>query len=1078
MKLWNLAVDNRVAVYILVFIIVLFGFDSYMGLPREAAPDITIPLIIVSVPYPGVSPADMEGLVTQQLEQEYKTLKDIKVVTSSSKEGLATISIEFNAGIDIDEALRRVRDKTNTARSNLPTDILEPVISEINFSEFPILYVNIGGDVGLPRLKEIAKNLQDEIEGVPGVLSADITGALEPEVQINCDVNRLKGYDISFGDVLGAIQSEHVTIPGGSIDNGTTDYTVRVPGEYKDPKPIEDIIVKMRNGQPIYVRDVADVRFSFEDRSTYARLNDEQVVSLPVKKRAGENLVRIAGDVKDIIKKNESKLPKGVTVEVTNDQSIMIKDRVYELENSIMTGMFLVVLVLFMFFGVKNAMLISTAIPLSMLMGFIVLSIMGITLNFVVLFALVLVLGIVVDDAIVVIENIYRHQQEYGENLITAAKKATSEVAVPVTTATLTTIAAFLPLLFWPGVVGDFMSYLPITLIATMLSSLVVAFVISPVQGSVFINYRKEIAKARQNLEHPSVWKKYNPFTLAYHWVDERFFPGAQGSYVKVLRWTLQNKGKTIFGTIGLLIFTFVLFGMFNPGVEFFPNTQPAQLTVTVTMPPGTPLEVTNELTHMVEKRLKSIKGYDDIEFRVTSVGSSNNPFDFGGSSISNKANYALSMYPKKDRHQSSFTTLDEIRAVTSDIPGAEIKVDAQKMGPPVGEAVNVELSGEDFSQLRTLSAAIQNEIRDIPGLVDLDDDYNAGKPEIQVIVDREKAALLEMSTAQIGSAVRTAVNGSEAAKFRVGEDEYKITVRLREDQRQTPEDIENLNITFMNKKGKLLSVPLTSVARVVRTTGLSAIRRKDYKRLISITADAQGRLASDVLKDVQVRLASFPLPEGYTIGFAGQQKEQDEASAFLGRALLITIFLIFLLMVSEFNSLKVPFVIMISVVLSLIGVLLGLLITGQPFGVIMTGVGVIALAGIVVKNAIVLLDFAKQKVNEGMPLEEALLEAGRTRLRPVVLTAVSTILGVVPLATGVDIDWRQLTLVIGAESSDFWRGLGIAIISGLSVSTFLTLVVIPTLYAYLEDRQHAISGFVRRRLGKAKKEPAVLPEA
>ncbi|MDX9758364.1 MAG: efflux RND transporter permease subunit [Bacteroidota bacterium] len=1077
MKLWNLAVDNRVAVYILVMIIVLFGLDSYLGLPREAAPDITIPFVIVSVPYPGVSPGDMEGLVTMQLEQEFKTLKDVKQVTSSSKEGLATVFIEFETGVDVDEALRRVRDKTNTARSSLPTDILEPIISEINFSEFPILYVNIGGEVGLPRLKTIAKDLQDRIEGIPGVLSADITGDLEPEVQINCDVDRLKGYDISFSDVVSAIQAEHITIPGGSIDNGTTDYTVRVPGEYKNPAPIEDIIVKMRNGQPIYVRDVAQVTFAFEDRKTYARLNDEQVVTLPVKKRAGENLVRIAEDVRTTIAAFLPTLPKGVTVEVTNDQSIMIEERVYELENSIMTGMFLVILVLFMFFGVKNAILISTAIPLSMFMGFIVLSIMGVTLNFVVLFALVLVLGIVVDDAIVVIENIYRHQQEYGENLITAAKKATSEVAVPVTTATLTTIAAFLPLLFWPGVVGDFMSFLPITLIATMLSSLVVAFVISPVQGSVFINYRKEIAKARHNLEHPSRWRKYNPFTIAYHWVDEKFFPAAQKQYVGALGWTLNHKKKTIFGSFALLIVVIVVFGMFNSGVEFFPNTQPAQLTVMITTPPGTPLEVTNDITLLVERKLKEIDGYGDIEFRVTSVGASNNPFDFGGSSISNKSNYALSMYAKKERRQSSFETLDEIRDATKNIPGADVKVEVQQMGPPVGEAVNIEIAGEDFAQLRALSAAVQEQIRDIPGLVDLDDDYDSGKPEVQVIVDREKAALLEMSTAQIGSTVRTAVNGTEAAKFRVGEDEYKITVRLRADQRQTPEDIQNLNITFMNRRGQLLSVPLTSVAQVVRTTGLTDIRRKDYKRVVTITADAQGRLANDVLADVKSRLASFAMPAGYSISFAGEQKEQEEAASFLFRALLVTVFLIFLLMVSEFNSIKVPFVIMVSVLLAQIGVLIGLLVTRQPFGIIMTGVGIIALAGIVVKNAIVLLDFAKQKVAEGMPLEDALLEAGRTRLRPVVLTAVSTILGVIPLATGIDIDWRKFTLVVGAESSDFWRGLGIAIISGLSVSTFLTLVVIPTMYAYLEESHQSLATWLRKLFRREKPKPEALPE-
>ena len=1078
MKLWNLAVDNRVAVYIIIIIIALFGLDSYLGMPREAAPDITIPYIIVSVPYPGVSPADMEGLITQQLEQEFKTLKDVKQITSSSKEGLSTVFVEFETGIDVDEALRRVRDKTNSARGSLPADIIEPIISEINFSEFPIMYVSVGGNVGLPRLKVIAKDLQDDIEGITGVLSADITGALEPEVQINCDVNRLKGYDISFSDVVNAISTEHVTIPGGSIDNGTTDYTVRVPGEYKDPKPIENIIIKMRGGQPIYVRDVAEVRFAFEDRKSFARLNDEQVVSLPIKKRAGENLVRIAGDVKELIRKYEGKLPKGVSIQVTNDQSIMIEERVYELENSIMTGMFLVVLVLFMFFGVKNALLISTSIPLSMFMGFIVLSLMGITLNFVVLFALVLVLGIVVDDAIVVIENIYRHQQEYGENLIMAAKKATSEVAVPVTTATLTTIAAFLPLLFWPGVVGDFMSYLPITLIATMLSSLLVAFVISPVQGSVFINYRKEIAKAKFNLEHPSLWRKYNPFTIIYHWVDEKFFPAAQGQYVGALGWTLKHKKKTIFGSFALLIVVIVLFGMFNSGVEFFPNTQPSQLTVQITTPPGTPLEVTNDITKIVERKMQSLEGYGDIEFRVTSVGASNNPFDFGGSSISNKSNYALSMFPKNERGQSSFETLDEIRTSTAHVAGADVKVEVQQMGPPVGEAVNIEIAGDNFTQLRALSTAIQDEIRDIPGLVDLDDDYNAGKPEVQVIVDREKAAMLEMTTAQIGSTVRTAVNGSEAAKFRVGEDEYKITVRLREDQRQTPEDIQNLNITFMNRRGQLLSVPLTSVAQVVRTTGLTDIRRKDYKRVVTITADAQGRLANDVLTDVKTRLASFNMPSGYSIDFAGEQKEQEEAASFLMRALLVTVFLIFLLMVSEFNSIKVPFVIMISVLLSMIGVLIGLLVTGEPFGIIMTGVGVIALAGIVVKNAIVLLDFAKQKVQEGMPLEEALLEAGRTRLRPVVLTAVSTILGVVPLATGIDIDWRKFELVVGAESSDFWRGLGIAIISGLSISTFLTLVVIPTMYAYLEESHHASAAWMRRLFKREKKEIAPNPEA
>ena len=1065
MKLANLAVDNRVTVYILITIITLLGWSSYSGLPREAAPDISIPLVIVSVPYVGVSPTDIEGLVTQPLEKELKSLKDVKEISSSSKEGLSTVRIEFETGIDIDEALRRVRDKVNSTKPKLPTEILEPVVSEINFSEFPILFVVLGGDLGLARLKHIADDLQDKFEAVSGVLSADITGNLEPEVQVNCDVDRLKGYKVSFNDVIDAVHNENITIPGGSIDNSVTDFSIRIPGEYKDPAPIENIIVKMQNGHPIYLRDVAQVNYAFEDRQTYSRLNDKPVVTISVRKRAGENLIQIADQIKEILEEEKPAFPAGLSVSITNDASKEIKRMVGELENSIMTGMFLVVLCLFMFFGLKNSMLISTAIPLSMLLGFIVLSAIGITLNFVVLFALVLVLGILVDDAIVVIENIYRHQQEYGKDPIQAAKDATAEVAIPVATSTLTTIAGFLPMLFWPGVVGDFMSYLPLTLIITMGASLFTAFVISPVQGAQFINYQMEIQRVRDAVTKGSVYKRYNPFNLFYHWVDEKFFPAAQRHYVKTLSLTLRHKWPTVILS-GVMLFGMIgIFVVFNHGIEFFPETQPNQVSVTISMPPGTPLEVTNEVTSVLEDRAKQIKGSGDVEFRVTNVGTSEDPFDFGATGTPNKAQIAVNFYERTERKQNSFETLEEIRSATGQLPGAEIKVQSQEMGPPVGAPVSLELSGEDFHTLAALSNQIQNEIRSVGGLVDLKDDYDQGRPEIEVVVDREKAALLEMSTAQIGSVVRTAISGTEASKFRVGEDEYKITVRLREDQRTSPKDIENLNITFMNKHGKLLSIPLVSVASVIRTSGITNIRRKDLKRVITITGDAQGRLATEVLADVKTRLSKFPMPAGYRIDYTGENEEQDKAMAFLGRAMVITILLIFFVLVSEFNSVKVPLVIMISVPLSLIGVFIGLLVTQTPFGVIMTGVGVVALAGIVVKNAIVLLDFTKHLKDKGMTLDEALMEAGRARLRPVMLTAATTILGILPLATGIDFDWRNFHLVTGAESSDFWRPLGVAIIFGLSVSTFLTLVIIPTTYSWMDDRAAWLKKLFKRTL-------------
>jgi CzcA family heavy metal efflux pump len=1052
MRIANVAIDNRVAVYILIALITVIGWNTYTSMPRESAPDITIPLVIVSTPYIGVSPIDIEGLVTQPLERALRSLKDIKQISSVSKEGLSTVRVEFNTGIDMDEALRRARDEVNSTRPELPSDILDPIVSEINFSEFPIMFVNVTGDVGLARLKNVAEDLQDKAEAIPGVLRADLIGGIEPEVQVDVDVYRLNAYQLGFDDLVSAIRAENLSVPGGTIDDGQTNYAIRIPGEFKKVTPLEDIVVKIQNGKPIYIRDVATVEYSFEDRQTYARLNGEEVVTLAVRKSAGENLLRIAAEVKAVLTEEEDLLPSGIRLEITNDQSVDIRRSVRELENSILTGMFLVVLALFTFFGFKNALLVSTAIPLSMLIGFMILGMMNITLNFVVLFGLVLALGILVDDAVVVIENIYRHQQEYKKDAITAAKDAVSEVAVPVTSSTITTIAPFVPLLFWPGVVGEFMWYLPVTLIATLGASLFVAFVISPVQGAQWINYRREIQKAREDLEHPHWYKKYNPITWLYHKVDEKAFPWMQAKYVTTLRWTLAHRGLTIAGSLGLLVVTIVLFGILNSGVEFFPNLEPNQVNVNIEAPAGTSLDVTNMISSEIERRLQSIPGKNDMEFVLANAGTSDDPFDFGGQGTSNKGRVSINFFDKSLRERSTFRTLEEIRKSSARIAGADVLVTKQEMGPPVGAPVSIEISGEDYDQLASLSGRIQNQIRDIRGLFDLKDDYNSGKPEIEVIVDREKAGALWTNTGQIAGTIRTAISGTEASQYRVGEDEYKIRVRLQENQRQSKQDLDNLRVTFMNRRGQLLSIPISTVADIRMSSGLTDIRRKDLKRVVTITGNVEGRVASEVLADVKDRLGSFELPNGHTLKFTGKDEEQKKAEAFLGQAFMITLLLVFLILVSEFNSVKVPFIIMLSVLLSLIGVLMGLILTQTPFSVIMTGVGVIALAGIVVKNAIVLLDFAKRKRMEGLPLDEALLEAGRTRLRPVLLTATTTILAILPLATGVDFDWRDLHFVTGAESAGFWGPLGIAVIFGLTISSFLTLVIVPTFYSLLES--------------------------
>jgi multidrug efflux pump len=1064
MNIWSLAVDNKTVVYILMLLILIFGLTSYVGLPREAAPDVKIPLVIVAVPYIGVSPLDIEGLITQPLERELKGLKDLKQITSVSKEGLSTIRVEFNTGIDIDEGLRRVRDKVNSARSDLPADIIEPVITEINISEFPIMYVNIGGNVGLARLKKIADDMQDQIETIPGVIGADISGGLTPEVQVNVDVYRMNAYQISFDDVANAIRAENLSIPGGSIDTKEKNLTIRIPGEFKEVRPLEDIIVKMQNGRPIYLRDIAKVDYSFEDRQTYARLNKSEVVSLAVRKRAGENLLRITDEVKKIVEETRSRLPGGISLDISNDQSKFVSRMVKELESSILTGMLLVILSLFMFFGFKNSLLISTAIPLSMLIGFVVLSALGITLNMVVLFSLVMVLGILVDDAIVVIENTYRHQQEYGETPGQAAKAAAGEVFVPVLTSTVTTLSAFLPLAFWPGIVGDFMKYFPFTLIITLTASLFVAYVISPVQAAQWINYKREIGKAKANLEHPHWYKRYNPFTWLYHKVDEQAFPWLQTEYVKIVKWTLERKWLTMGVSFGILFLIIVLFAFFNKGVEFFPNTQPVQATLSIETPSGTSLDVTNSISKILEERIAQIPGKKDVEFVATSVGTSDDPFDFGGQGTSNKGRIAINFYEKKLRGQNTFQTIEEVRSTTAGIAGAELRVAKQQMGPPVGNPVNIEISGADYDQLAALSKIIREKIKDVPGLVDLKDDYNTGRPEIEIRVDREKAGLYYTSTGQIASTVRAAVAGLDASKYRVGEDQYNIRIRLLEEQRRSPADLENLRITFMNRRGQLLSIPLTSVATLNRTTAVTDIRRKDQKRVITVSGDVEGRVQSEVIREVTQRIAGVNLPQGYGVKLTGSQEEQQKATDFLSSAFVITLLLVFLIMVAEFNSLKVPFVILISVVLSLIGVMFGLVITRTPASVIMTGVGVVALAGIVVRNGIVLLDFVKHKHEEGgMSLEDALLEAGRIRLRPVLLTAAATVLALLPMATGVDFDWSEFRFVFGAESAEFWRPLAVTIIFGLTISTFLTLVIVPTVYSLLDEWSEKVKVFFSR---------------
>lgn len=1044
MKFFKLFVDNKVVVYIFSFIIVLAGISAYVSLPREASPSIQIPYVFISTVYVGVSPEEIEKLVTMEIEKQVKAISDIKQITSVSRESFSSITVEFNPDVKIDDALQKVRDKVSVAKTNMPKDIEEPVIAEVNLSEQPILYINIAGNYGLAKLKEVADHLSDQIEGVQGVLSAEVVGGLEREVKINVNADRLKYYNLSLNDITNTIAAENLNIPGGSVDIGDLNYLIRVPGEIEDPNIFGSLIVKSDlNGNPIYIRDVAQVIYGYKERTTYSRENSEDAVTIIIKKQSGENLVRIADEIKDLVKVEQKSIPDGIKISFTGDQSKSIKNTVHELENGVITGVVLVVGVLFLFLGFRIASLTATSIPLSFLISFVILNAMGVTLNIVVLFTLILVLGIIVDDAVVVMENIFRLQEKESYSPYDSSLEGPREVAFPVTIATFTIISSFFPLLFFPGLVGEFMRYLPITLIVCLFSSLFVAMVISPVQAAVFINVKKQKEKDAK--------KKFRPISRFIEHFDEKFFTAVINSYEKVLRFALKHRFLTIGSTVALLIISFIIYGMFNNGVEFFPNVEPRQANINIVMPSGTNIEKTNEFTKIIEQK---IKPYDDIEYYVSNVGSSSNPMDFGGS-VSNKSTITVNFYDKLDRKRSSFLAMDDIRNALKGIAGGDIDIQKQSNGPPTGPPVNIEISGDDFVKLGKIADEIKEKIKDVPGIADLKDDYIESRPEIKITIDREKAALYKLNTASIASTIRTAINGTEASKYRVGEDEYDITVRLDKTQRDNVSSIENLYIT--NRDG--VNIPLTSVARSEFSGGLEKINRKDQKRVVTVSANAVGRLGNDVLKDVQARLKDYKMPDNYLITYTGENEDQQEASAFLGKAFLTSLLLIFLFMVMEFNSLSTPLIIMFSVLLSLIGVFFGLLVTSTPFGIMMTGIGIISLGGIVVRNAIVLLDFQKVLEKRGLSRDEALVQSGVIRLRPVFLTAACTILGLVPLTTGVDFDWRTLSWVIGGENTAFWRPMGVAIIFGLTIATFLTLVVIPSMFSWVDDVMLKLKG-------------------
>ena len=1009
------ALKRQVTVLALLVLLVVAGVYCYITLPRESFPDITIPYVFVTTTYEGVAPEDMEELITIPIERKLKGIDDVEEIRSTSAEGLSTVAIKFLPKVDIDDALQKVRDKVDQAKNDLPAELEDdPVIKEVNFSDMPVIRVVLSGPFSLRRLQNLAEDIQDRVESIAGVLEARLSGGLEREIHVEFDLDRVGAYNVPFSSLVGSVINSNVNMPSGSMDIGEGKYLVRVPEDFQQPSDIFSIVAFVRDGKPVYLRDVATIKDAYKDPLTRSRINQEKSVTIAVLKRSGENIVRVTDEVKRVITEMRPGLPQTLKIDLTADQSNDVRLMVSDLENNIISGLILVLAVIFIFIGGQSAVFVALAIPYSMFITFILLTAFNITLNMVVLFSLILALGMLVDNGIVIVENIYRHMQQ-GKTRQDAAAVGTDQVAWPVTTSTLTTLGAFAPMLFWPGIMGEFMGYLPQTLIMALSASLFVALVINPV-----LSARYQTAKTADLADKERLIKRF---------------------YLSILKWSLGHRWIVIGSAVVLLTGATLGYVFFGKGVEFFPQTEPRRAYVNLKAPEGTNLDTSDQLVAQIEK---IVAPYEDIRYVISNIGAvGGDPFSQGGTGT-HISRVVLDFKDFHDRSRPSSEIIKELRQkILKTVYGAEVQVEKEEEGPPTGPPINIEISGDDILVLGELAARARRIIRDIPGLVDLKDNFVRGKPEIGVRVDKEKAALMGLDTYTIAYTVKSAINGVKAGVYREGKDEYDIIARLPENDRNSVRSLKR--ITVSGPRGE--PIPLTSLASVSLGSGIGAIMRLDQKRVVTISGDVSGRLANDVIKDIKSSLSQqLNWPKGYRYRFTGEQQEQAKAQTFLSKAFFACIAIILLILLTQFNSLMIPLIIMASVVFSLIGVFIGLLATGTAFGIIMTGIGVISLAGVVVNNAIVLIDYINQLLARGLAPTEALLRAGSVRFRPVMLTAITTILGLLPMATGVSFDFRKMALDIGGESSQWWGAMAVAVIFGLGFATLLTLILVPVL--------------------------------
>ena len=1123
------AVNNKTAVYIITILISLYGIYKFNTMPKEQFPDIVVPTISISTVYFGNSPKDIENLVTRPIEKQLKGISGAKVnkIQSTSQADFSLIIIEFDTDVKTEIAKQKVKDAIDKAQTDLPTDLTQqPNVQEFDFSEMPIMYVNVSGDYDGMALKRFADKMQDRFEELTEINRADIVGAPEREIQINVDPFKMQAAKISFTDIGNAINYENRDVSGGLIEVGKMKRTIRVKGQFASVFDMQNIVVKNLQGGPIYLRDIAQIIDTVKETESYSRLDGKNVVTLNIVKRSGENLIEAATKIKAIVAEmqdNGQLPPKDkLNIILTGDLSKSTATSFKDLVNTIIIGFILVLLVLMFFMGVTNAFFVALSVPLSVFVAFLFLpladSIVGttVTLNFIVLFALLFGLGIIVDDAIVVIENTHRIYHNGKIKIERAAKEAAGEVFIPVLAGTLTTLAPFFPLLLWKGLIGKFMIYLPTMLILTLAASLIVAFIMNPVfavsfmkpEGREFEKPKKDIFKASWFWVFISFgiilniagWHGIGNFLIfipllailerfvlrgIIHFFQEKALPSLMNRYETMLKWMLKGKRPGL-ALVGLFILfpisLILLIARGNPST-FFPSGDPNFIYVYLKMPAGTKTAVTDSITSILEKKVQKVlqnelPGKKDgiVESIITNVAvSANNPRDNNRSTQSNLGRIQVSFLEFEKREgKKTGPFLKQIREQMVGIPGASIEVGQEDAGPPTDPPVNIEISGDNFEELSKVAYDLQNHLdtNRVFGVEGLKMDIDLQNPEISINVDREKVLREGLSTAQVGLEIRNAVFGKEASKLKDGEDEYKIQIRYADLQRNNITDLMNMRITFRDFTTMAIKqVPLNAVATVDYTNTSGAVKRKNVKRTIQIQSNVTdpslaGPANVELGKKIEEFRAKTKIPSDVTIKQTGQGEQEKETGVFLITALITALLLIFLILVLQFNGISKPFIVLTEIFFSIIGVFIGYAVTGMTIASIMLGVGIVGLAGIVIKNGILLIEFTDELRSRGYKTRAAAIEAGKIRIIPVMLTALATMLGLLPLAIGFNIDFVSFFqhlnphIFLGGDSVVFWGPLSWTIIFGLIFSFFLTLIMVPSMYILSERLRRPMSTF------------------